>query len=495
MPSSPTPTPVQPPGFADVGDAARLADALRSTGFDETALCDLLGIDSVAQALNADAHRLAGRDEPPAVMARLFVLLDEVPTAVVEAAIGSQGLALLHALGLVRTRGADCVAAALLAPLGGLFVASDRHRAGPGMPSAPDGVYPGIAEGTLRFLRTMPRAAVEDAIDIGSGSGVAALVLAERCRRVVATDITERACAFIRFNAALNRRTNIEVVAGDCYAPVAGRTFDLIVSHPPYVPALTRERVYRDAGETGEDILRRFIAGAPGHLKPAGTCIAVSAGWDAADGAFEQRIRRWLGEGSAAFDVVFAQTGKRTPAELAQQLAERPDDEGDAGRWLSAFAAHGLGELVYGAIAVLRRAQTDGPPVTLRGLAGIDTDGEALARAAAVRRASGDPAVLAALPTARPRLEPTLRVVAEHRAEHGRLVPVSTVLSSQYPLPLETRVDAWMPAALSLCAGATVSEVHQAAVARGIVPETCALADFTRFVAGMLDRGFLRLDP
>ena len=42
--------------------------------------------------------------------------------------------------------------------------------------------------------------------------------------------------ATARVNAALNRAC-IEALRGDLLTPVAGRTFDLIVSNPPYVPS------------------------------------------------------------------------------------------------------------------------------------------------------------------------------------------------------------------------------------------------------------------
>ena len=53
------------------------------------------------------------------------------------------------------------------------------------------------------------------------------------------TDLSERALAFARFNAALDE-ADWDVRAGSMLDPVAGERFGLVVSNPPFVitPAL-----------------------------------------------------------------------------------------------------------------------------------------------------------------------------------------------------------------------------------------------------------------
>jgi release factor glutamine methyltransferase len=120
-------------------------------------------------------------------------------------------------------------------------------------------------------------------LDLATGSGAIALAIAsERPNaRVLATDLSEVAAETARANAArLGLEGRVAVHAGDWYAPVAGRRFDVIVSNPPYIaaadPRVTPSvRRYEPpqalfAGADGLEALRAVVGGAPGHLVPGG---------------------------------------------------------------------------------------------------------------------------------------------------------------------------------------------------------------------------------
>src|SRR5690242_10715440 len=73
-------------------------------------------------------------------------------------------------------------------------------------------------------------------LDIGTGSGALAITLQlELGARVVATDISEAALTIAARNAGRLGAT-VQLVACDIAAAIAGRTHDLVVSNPPYVP-------------------------------------------------------------------------------------------------------------------------------------------------------------------------------------------------------------------------------------------------------------------
>src|SRR5690606_34305992 len=97
---------------------------------------------------------------------------------------------------------------------------------------------------------------VDRALDLGTGCGIQALLIARHADEVVATDISERALAFAELNARLNAVTNIEFRHGSMFEPVAGEAFDLVVSNPPFVITPRVEGVpayeYRDAGLVGD---------------------------------------------------------------------------------------------------------------------------------------------------------------------------------------------------------------------------------------------------
>ena len=117
-------------------------------------------------------------------------------------------------------------------------------------------------------LGLIPRRAELAVLDLGTGSGAIALAIARErplCR-VVATDRSEAALAVARQNARQLDIDNVTFLAGDWTAPVAGRTFDLVVSNPPYVraddPALADLRHEPEsalvAGNDGLDAIRRI---------------------------------------------------------------------------------------------------------------------------------------------------------------------------------------------------------------------------------------------
>ena len=91
-----------------------------------------------------------------------------------------------------------------------------------------------LVELALGFI---PRRAEYRVLDLGTGSGAIALAIASErplCD-VTATDASEAALNVARENARRLQLANVEFLAGDWGAPVAGRTFDVIVSNPPYV--------------------------------------------------------------------------------------------------------------------------------------------------------------------------------------------------------------------------------------------------------------------
>jgi len=118
-------------------------------------------------------------------------------------------------------------------------------------------------------------------LDLCSGSGALAVRAAlGGARGVVAVDVSRRAVATIRLNAALNR-VRVRACRGDLFSAVAGERFDVIVSNPPYVPSVRDEVPARgperawDAGRDGRAVLDAICAGAPEHLRPGGVVLLV----------------------------------------------------------------------------------------------------------------------------------------------------------------------------------------------------------------------------
>ncbi|HEV2270554.1 MAG TPA: peptide chain release factor N(5)-glutamine methyltransferase [Steroidobacteraceae bacterium] len=120
------------------------------------------------------------------------------------------------------------------------------------------------------------------AADLGTGSGAIALALASvrPLWQITATDLSPEALAVARTNAVRLGLTQVELVPGDWLACLPGRSFDLLLSNPPYVaagdPALRLLELLREprlalvAGEDGLAALRAIIRSAPDHLESGG---------------------------------------------------------------------------------------------------------------------------------------------------------------------------------------------------------------------------------
>ncbi|HLK71188.1 MAG TPA: peptide chain release factor N(5)-glutamine methyltransferase [Steroidobacteraceae bacterium] len=135
-------------------------------------------------------------------------------------------------------------------------------------------------ERCLALLAALEQARV---CDLGTGAGSIALALAaERpAWRITATDVSAAALTVARANAARHGLTRVEFIRGDWLEPLAGRTFDCIVSNPPYVsrhdaalmPLRYEPQLALSPGATGLEALQRVIAQARGFLAPGGWLV------------------------------------------------------------------------------------------------------------------------------------------------------------------------------------------------------------------------------
>jgi release factor glutamine methyltransferase len=125
-------------------------------------------------------------------------------------------------------------------------------------------------------------------VDLGTGSGAIALALAQERPDIAltATDASADALALAAENA---RRSDFRVAfrRGDWWQAVAGASFELAVSNPPYIaagdphlPALRHEPLSAlSPGGDGLGALRAIVAGAAAHLAP-GAPLLLEHGHD-----------------------------------------------------------------------------------------------------------------------------------------------------------------------------------------------------------------------
>jgi release factor glutamine methyltransferase len=140
----------------------------------------------------------------------------------------------------------------------------------------PDVFNPAIFRTSELLMRAIDAHVRRDSrvLDLGTGSGVAAIRAALRGGRVTAVDVNPDAVRCARINVLLNRvEDRVEVRCGDLFAPVAGERFDLVLCNPPFFRGLPENP--RDAAWRSDDFLERFVAGLGGVLAPAGQGLVV----------------------------------------------------------------------------------------------------------------------------------------------------------------------------------------------------------------------------
>jgi release factor glutamine methyltransferase len=112
------------------------------------------------------------------------------------------------------------------------------------------------------------------ALDMGTGSGIAAIFAARRGYRVIGVDINPEAVRCARINLLLNDvEDRVEIKEGDLFDAVRGSTFHLVTFNPPFLRG--RPTSLYDAGWRSTDVLERFAAGLPTILAPDGRALVL----------------------------------------------------------------------------------------------------------------------------------------------------------------------------------------------------------------------------
>ncbi len=168
-------------------------------------------------------------------------------------------------------------------------------------------VYP-AREDTFLLLPLAEVRAGTSLVEVGAGTGLAALRAARAGARVVATDLNRTALARLA-RAARDAALRVDVVRTDLLRGL-GR-FDRILANPPYLPTRPSERdvdlgtrLALDGGPDGCRVLARLVGTLPSHLaRGASAYVVVSSLQDPR--ARLEVLARWRSRGGR-HDVVSA---------------------------------------------------------------------------------------------------------------------------------------------------------------------------------------------
>ena len=149
---------------------------------------------------------------------------------------------------------------------------------------------------------------VASVLDLCTGSGCLAILAAGIFpdAEIDAADLSEAALEVARINVTDHNYSNrINLLQGDLFDAVEGRTYDLIIANPPYVAgpevaAFPAEYGHEPimahiAGDDGLDIVRRILDEAAAHLNPGGGVLCeVGTGRDLLVAEFPHLDFLWL---------------------------------------------------------------------------------------------------------------------------------------------------------------------------------------------------------
>ena len=281
--------------FQDRKNYRRFRQILQDIGFTEQAILDALNLEDLSSAGEKDIALLLKRTErelPLHTLIRLFLIENPCPVQNVRKALKPLTIETLAEADLIHIDGSNVYGQVKLLPFKGLVIAFDQPR----MlltDQAPEYVM-GIGSSTITLANLTIRKPVQEALDLGTGCGIQALLAGHHAEQVRATDQNPRAVRLADFNDRLNGMDHINCRQGDLFEPVRNQRFDLIVTNPPFVISPENRYIYRDGGMTGDELVRKIAGQAPDYLSDGGFCHILCNWAEKADQDWKERLQSWF---------------------------------------------------------------------------------------------------------------------------------------------------------------------------------------------------------
>ncbi|NNL49787.1 MAG: methyltransferase [Woeseiaceae bacterium] len=270
------------------------------------------------------------------VLIRLFLLGSTIDQATAREFLPKPVVNFCARSGLLEIVDGIVRASVVIVPIDDLLFVSDAFRI-LGTREAAGFVLPASTH-SANFLRLLTmRTPVDSALDLGCGCGMHALFAARHSKKVIATDISEAAIRYTRFNAMLNDMNNIECRQGSMFEPVEDLRFNLIVSNPPFVIGPGETFVYRDSNLELDGFCKLLVQQAPAYLAENGH-LQMLCEWVEQEGqSWEERLNDWV----RGCDAWILHSSPVTPADYVEQRSSdiSGDDvnTGSADDWTAYF--------------------------------------------------------------------------------------------------------------------------------------------------------------
>lgn len=245
---------------------AGLRDALIAAGYTAEGLRGVVGTPpGIGPRHDREVYlRRLGHDEI-GILARLFWVGAPVDEQDARRALEPFELTALVESDLVELRDGQAHATMGIEVYEDLYLVSDFDEAK---------VSPDYVTGINRSARLLAdltiRRPVRSTLDLGTGSGIQALLASPHSEHVVAVDTNPRALACAELNAQLNDVSGFEARTGSWFEPVHEPEFDLIVVNPPFAVSPDTDLAYRDSELPADEVSLSILRGAAKRLAEGG---------------------------------------------------------------------------------------------------------------------------------------------------------------------------------------------------------------------------------
>ncbi len=135
-------------------------------------------------------------------------------------------------------------------------------------------------------------------LDVGTGTGIAAIYMARRRCETFATDLTAESVELTYKNAKINGVV-LHVAQGDLTRHFRNSSFDVVVFNPPYLPeppGRSELSLSWAGGSGGREVIDRFLRDLPRVLREGGRALILHADYND-----PHQTSKWGGE--RGFDV------------------------------------------------------------------------------------------------------------------------------------------------------------------------------------------------
>ena len=475
-------------------NSLRLRDFFTEAGYTESNLRTYLGAAELPSRRLRNHARLLDRTSAPTLLnalLRWFWMGCAQNKALISDAVPGELFSMLLETGLIEADGDWLTAQAMLLPVDEFLIASD-HPAAFERHQSELVLWPNP---TSKFLnRFAIRRHSQATLDLGAGGGILSLEAARHSDTVIATDLNPRAIIFAQFNAKLNGVDNIEFLSGDCFAPVADRTFDLILSNPPFFITPQTNYLFCDNPMDLDGLCRRLVKEAPSHLNEGGY-MQMLCEWAQISGQpWEERVAEWL-QGTGC-DAWVMKGWTQDPAEYAQhRITETSQDPSTDAKlyegYMEYYHQRGVEAIHDGLIVMRRRSGTNW--VRIEEVPKIPTSNmgnvilSTFAAHDLLRTMEEDEKLLAM----RPQLSSNVRLEQIYDQFEGSWRPESSTLRLISGFPFHITVQPLAAQFLGTCDGTrTTEEAIQAFATAANAPLEIVRKECLAMIRKLIERGF-----